>query len=504
MRSWLSILLLGVTVTVRSQDVNPAAVKVLSWNIYMLPGIITQSAAVERARAIGELLRTTDYDVIVFQEAFSGRARRIIWNSLRERYPYTTGPANQKGISFKINSGVWIVSRYPITASQSFAFKLRAGSDAFSRKGALLAELNVNGTPLQVVGTHLQSAGGSAIREEQCLELYHRLLKPAKKSGVAQIICGDFNIDRYSAQPTYRFMLQALNAVDEEEKSDFFSFDYRNNDLNNGNKEGRSSLIDYILVGNNGTGAVCSNRKVTSFKKQWSTSHQDLSDHYSLEAEIQLSGASETTSANDTLNVQTPATTLTPLVPHVRGFYVAPEYQVVRIADQYATVAGITAAVQLSQKWSAGITGYTTFDHLKPSEISANHSLGLNVMLAGARVEYTPHSKSLIHLSFPLIVGLGVARIDSSYQFKNHNYPGRPRGDDAVIVGRGSFLTLQPGINAEANLTKYTKLYMGVAYRVFAGDVDSAARTTPQQTELRGMTFSVGVKIGLFDHERRR
>ena len=59
---------------------SPAFQK-LSWNICMLPGLIQpQSSNLKGASAIGEILANSDYDVIVFQEAF----------------PFSAGPANRK------------------------------------------------------------------------------------------------------------------------------------------------------------------------------------------------------------------------------------------------------------------------------------------------------------------------------------------------------------------------------------------------------------------------
>src|SRR3954469_17403901 len=126
----------------QSQSTGGEKIKVLSWNIYMLPGVLGSGNAL-RAEAIGRVLSSGDYDVIVFQEAFDQKARRIISHLLKESYPYEVGPANKKFFSIKTNSGLWIFSRYPIHSSHSIVFKTRHGMDALSRKGALLAELDV-------------------------------------------------------------------------------------------------------------------------------------------------------------------------------------------------------------------------------------------------------------------------------------------------------------------------------------------------------------------------
>jgi endonuclease/exonuclease/phosphatase family metal-dependent hydrolase len=259
--------------------------KILSWNIYMLPKFIKNSGKIKRAEKIGEMLDSLKYDVIVFQEAFHKGARKRIRKILSTTYPYQAGPANKKFLSLKTNSGLWIFSKHPIISSKSILYKSRSGIDAFSRKGAIMVELNVNGYKIQVAGTHLQNSGGNWIKRSQCVEFYNELIKPFRKQGIPQVICGDFNINRDSIE-NYKFMLQTLNAEDGELKGELkHSYDRKNNDLHveEGNKQ---DLIDYILIRNNGGMINCLGRQIKPIRKRWHKNFKDLSDHYPLEAEI--------------------------------------------------------------------------------------------------------------------------------------------------------------------------------------------------------------------------
>ena len=135
-----------------SQPVSESStqkLKILSWNIYMLPGFLAKLNG-KRAGRIGELLATSEYDVVVFQEAFCPWARPKIRKKLESEFTYQAGPANRKLFSIKTNSGLWIVSKYPILSHHAIVFKNKHGIDALSRKGALLIELNVNGKGIQV------------------------------------------------------------------------------------------------------------------------------------------------------------------------------------------------------------------------------------------------------------------------------------------------------------------------------------------------------------------
>lgn len=275
-------------VALAQPTVNPSPaekIKVLSWNIYMLPGLVGYGKG-PRAEAIGQLLAASDYDVIVFQEAFQQKARNTISRLLQRAYPFQVGPANRKLFSLKTNSGIWIFSRYPIQQTHSIIFKTRHGIDAMSRKGALLAELKVHNNPVQIIGTHLQNAGGTWRRQSQCVELYHRLLRKFQRLGVPQIVCGDFNINRHGSPEDYRLMLQTLNASDgDSTERKLYSYDRLNNDLNveSGTQQ---DLIDYILIRSNQAQVSCGERKTRTFQQRWHVHHQDLSDHYSVETEI--------------------------------------------------------------------------------------------------------------------------------------------------------------------------------------------------------------------------
>jgi endonuclease/exonuclease/phosphatase family metal-dependent hydrolase len=261
-------------------------IKILSWNIYMLPSIIAGKGKMERAEAIGQSLKGSDYDVIVFQEAFHRKARKKIFSQLREKFAYQTGPANQKLISCKTNSGIWIFSKHPILESHSIIFKNRSGVDALSRKGGLIAEIMIGKTVIQVVGTHLQNSGQAWIRQSQCVEFYNRLLKPFYKEGVPQVVCGDFNINREGEE--YNFMLQTLQATDGELLGELkHTYDRAQNDLHveSGTKR---DLIDYILIRDQANQFASTSRQIKMIRENWATNHADLSDHFALEAEIKF------------------------------------------------------------------------------------------------------------------------------------------------------------------------------------------------------------------------
>lgn len=266
-------------------------VKVLSWNIYMLPGFLGFGKN-ERSEAIGAVLSSGTYDVVVFQEAFYAAARHRIRERLKSVYPYEAGPANARPFSVRTNSGLWIWSKYPIITQQEIMFDARYGIDGMSRKGGLLVELDVDGHRVQVVATHLQNAGNVRLRQLQCAELFTKLLQPAQRPGVPQIICGDFNVDKYHAPDAYHYMLARLDAHDADVAEGSFSYDRQKNDLGVDPGDARE-LIDFILVRNNTSSIRRLHYAIKVFNQRWHKRHQDLSDHYAVETELELTSGAE-------------------------------------------------------------------------------------------------------------------------------------------------------------------------------------------------------------------
>lgn len=256
--------------------------KVLSWNIYMLPPLIFFNGKQKRARAIGQLLMDSDYDVIVFQEAFHHGARRKIKHWLKETYPYRFGPANIHYVSLRASSGIWILSKVPIKKVETICFKERWGFDnRMARKGALMVEGEKNGQAFQIIGTHLNAGGPPEVRLSQVRAIRDELILPFKKENVPQIICGDFNIDKKTN--TYDEMMRILEAKDGELQGTIKVTHGPSNDMSGGSRGG---IIDYIFYKNNGKKTVSTIRKIPIIQHRWHKKHKDLADHNPVEMKV--------------------------------------------------------------------------------------------------------------------------------------------------------------------------------------------------------------------------
>ena len=263
---------------------NNSELKILSWNIKMLPSIFVPSGKIRRSKRIAEQLQNLNYDIIIFQEAFHAQSRNIISKHLNNKYPYRYGPANKPWYSVKTNSGIWILSKIPLQILHELDFCQCEKEDCFARKGALMLQGNWNGNSFQIIGTHLEAGGPIAIKESQYLEIKEQLIDEYAQDSVPLFICGDMNTALGSN--LYNNMLSILDATDGcLEGSITNTIDPVNNDMT---QSDQSKVIDYFLVRNKTQKDISITRTVSVLKTRWSKKHEDLSDHFGVAAIIRF------------------------------------------------------------------------------------------------------------------------------------------------------------------------------------------------------------------------
>jgi endonuclease/exonuclease/phosphatase family metal-dependent hydrolase len=269
----------SLTLSSSAQSQAKESLDVLSWNIYMLPGIanlsreIDKSAKKDRAAEIAEVINNSLYDVIVFQEAFFSPARRILSKSVKEKYPFQYGPINPSGLSLKTNSGIFVASKQALKVLGTIVYEACNGADCFAKKGAVLLEGTYDGKKYQILGTHLNAGGPHWIREAQYKQI-RGLLDEHLKMDVPQIVCGDMNTHKGNAG-FYKSMLTSLDLEDSETNSAQVFTTVKDR-----------SVIDYILLRNNGTSLRTVKKEVLRINpnklKVIHILNGNLSDHLAL------------------------------------------------------------------------------------------------------------------------------------------------------------------------------------------------------------------------------
>lgn len=266
---------------VRAQKPETRPLRVLSYNIQMLPRWIAHlgHGPVKRAKLIPEKLIADSIDVIVFQEAFDKRCMRIIRKQLAAYYPYVAGPANDRKVGIKLNSGVMMFSKIPLRFVDQVDFTECEQEDCFARKGALLAEADWHGKAIQILGTHKEAGGSTMLKTGQYLEILGMVRKHTRP-GVPQLLCGDFNIRKGS--DIYSAMVATFDMEDGPITGEFqYTSDHLLNDMSTYRPEDRK-IIDFIFYRANGTEPVFIQREIRRYMQRWSPKHEDLSDHLSV------------------------------------------------------------------------------------------------------------------------------------------------------------------------------------------------------------------------------
>lgn len=280
----IAFLFIILTQTVYAQETETSSnkeLKILSWNIYMLPRPALLTGKRKRAREIAKVLPAEDYDIIVFQEAFHGDARRILKRKWKELYPVRIGPANRNWWWLKVNSGVWIVSKMPLKKLAQIKYKDCHGFiDCFANKGALLVEGEFEGQRFQLLGTHIQAGGPDSIKQKQ-YEAIRVLTDQYEEAGVPQILVGDFNKGKDNGDSYYK-MLSTLDVADYEVDSERRFTAASDNEFRVG---GDDRLIDFIFYRPNGVEPEKLVRNVRRFRSEEPCfkNISDLSDHYAME-----------------------------------------------------------------------------------------------------------------------------------------------------------------------------------------------------------------------------
>ncbi len=283
-----SLLLSNISARTPETPAPTQELKILSWNIYMLPYFSLFNGNGRRAEVIGEQLHDSDYQIIVFQEAFSSKCRNILRKKLATKFPYQYGPANQTRLPHRTSSGLWILSKMPLEKLKEIRFHSAQGFDMFARKGAVMFEGTYNGVKFQLLATHLQAENPHNIRQSQCREIYD-LLEDYKRPDVPQLLCGDFNVEM-SDRENYGRMLQILDAHNGELSGQLnVTYDEAHNTLAH-RPGGKGEILDYILTRNSHLIEKIE-RRVSEFYHHEPSFCSHLSDHYAMEVTIRFTRA---------------------------------------------------------------------------------------------------------------------------------------------------------------------------------------------------------------------
>ena len=148
-----------------------------------------------------------------------------------------------------------------------------------------------------------------------------------------------------------------------------------------------------------------------------------------------------------------------------------------QISSSDAHILGARAGAVFNNQFTLG--GYfqqSVNQNFRPTELLPADQY-MDFWSAGGFVEYTVAANKLVHLSIPVMIGVGEVQADN----------------DAGDLGspEATFLLIEPAVLMEVNLMKNLRFNLGTAYR-FTSDFDYLG---VDQNDLAGLRFHGGLKF---------
>ena len=153
---------------------------ILSWNIQEL-FLFTNKLKITN---IIKYLKRTNADIVCLQEAFEDKAKTRITEGLKEKYPYHLVGNSKKSYIVGEDSGLLVLSKYPIIKIKFTPLKDLVLTDDLANKGILY--FTVQG--VNFVNTHLQ-----AFFETISMKQIQQLKEESPFNNQNYIVTGDLN-----------------------------------------------------------------------------------------------------------------------------------------------------------------------------------------------------------------------------------------------------------------------------------------------------------------------
>jgi endonuclease/exonuclease/phosphatase family metal-dependent hydrolase len=248
----IRILLFKMGIYIISMDTQ---IKFLTLNMFLRPpGIKTNSSDFKdlRTRILIESI-LPQFDLVILQEVFSTLSSRkslIISESEKLGFLFSQiGPEASPFSGTFTDSGLLVLSRFPILESDEITYEDSMSSDRLSSKGATYSKIQIGSSCIHLFSTHLQSSYTTfdyqeflryrMIRRKQLVQL--KKFIDLKTAGLNEtvLIGGDFNIDgkEIIKPPLFQVIFRKMNSQDDYENMYAILSDF-------GNEE----LVDVVLI----------------------------------------------------------------------------------------------------------------------------------------------------------------------------------------------------------------------------------------------------------------
>ena len=158
------------------------------------------------------------------------------------------------------------------------------------------------------------------------------------------------------------------------------------------------------------------------------------------------------------------------------------------IHGQPGLMAGGGVSLVFGHSLNLGFAGYGLVSDIHSNVLdSAGNAFHLQTGYGGMTIEPVLFSKKLIHVSFPVLLGVGATSLTTQSLYDENTYEESWMNPKMYFVAR-------PGINIEINLLRILRLDLGVNYRFTSGY--QMQNISPSM--LNGWSGNIGLKLGWF------
>jgi hypothetical protein len=181
------------------------------------------------------------------------------------------------------------------------------------------------------------------------------------------------------------------------------------------------------------------------------------------------------------------------------GWFIGPAGGYTRFCSSDVALAGIQVGMVVNHNFTIGLAGYgvANSDHLVYPQFVDTTDVRLEGGYGGLLLEYTLFPKSVVHVTFPLIIGGGsMAYIsnDETADWDDDDWDDDNWDCDHQTIDQDVFFVVEPGVRAEVNILKFMRFGAGVSYR-YAPDLDMINTSSGF---INNFTASASLKFGKF------
>lgn len=160
-----------------------------------------------------------------------------------------------------------------------------------------------------------------------------------------------------------------------------------------------------------------------------------------------------------------------------------------KIGNQDAAFVGARTGWIINHCFSMGLAGYGFSSNMDFDNYPQSTRHSFQGAYAGIFIEPTIAPRYPVHLSFPIIMGVGgVARVEPGYMAQEYD------NSNMYVRDSQGFLIINPGVELEINLVKFVRLGIGAQYKY----TTELSLDNSKSDILDGFSGGMSLKFGKF------